>query len=53
MVSARKLLGHKDIRTTMIYTQVLNKRGHGVRSAVDGLRSILYRLHKTTILKRE
>lgn len=29
--------GHKDVSTTMIYTHVLNKGGHGVRSPVDGL----------------
>ncbi|MBE0558917.1 MAG: tyrosine-type recombinase/integrase [Proteobacteria bacterium] len=28
--------GH-DIRTTMIYTHVLNRGGHGVRSPVDSL----------------
>jgi integron integrase len=29
------LLGHTDVTTTMIYTHVLNKGGHGVRSPVD------------------
>ncbi|MEK7699822.1 MAG: tyrosine-type recombinase/integrase, partial [Planctomycetota bacterium] len=33
----QELLGHKDVSTAMIYTHVLNKGGHGVRSPVDGL----------------
>lgn len=33
----QELMGHKDVRTTMIYTHVLNKGGHGVRSPLDGL----------------
>ncbi len=35
--TVQELLGHRDVRTTMIYTHVLNRRGLGVRSPADTL----------------
>lgn len=33
--TVQELLGHKDVRTTMIYTHVLNRSPKAVRSPLD------------------
>jgi site-specific recombinase XerD len=36
----QKLLGHKSVNTTMIYTHVLNRGPAGVRSPIDRLEEL-------------
>ena len=36
--TVQELMGHKDVRTTMIYTHVLNRGGRGVESPLDRMR---------------
>jgi len=33
--TVQELLGHQSVKTTMIYTHVLNRGGRGVKSPVD------------------
>ncbi len=35
--TVQEILGHRSVRTTMIYTHVLNRGGRGVRSPLDAL----------------